>query len=117
MIEQLTLSAELADGGLELLAVEADVASGRCTGARAAARVELRAAILGALAEGVLGTRRIAAVFGVSRETVRALRAVGLRTGELDQHKQRLGRSFIALAEAAADRMMDEIDDLSLIHI
>jgi len=110
--EQLSLSAEITDAGMELLQVDADARAGRCTGARLAARSEMRDGILAALAEGAVGTRRIAAMFGVSREAVRALRARAVQTGDLDQIKQRLGRSFLALAEAASDRMLDEIDEM-----
>jgi hypothetical protein len=110
--EQLSLSAEITDAGMELLAVDQDARAGRCTGARLAARTEMRDGILAALAEGAVGTRRIAAMFGVSREAVRALRARAVQSGDLDQIKQRLGRSFLALAEAASDRMLDEIDEM-----
>ena len=110
--EQLTLSAEISDAGMELLHVDQDAKAGRCTGARLEARREMRDGILAALAEGAVGTRRIAAMFGVSREAVRALRARAIQTGDLDQVKQRLGRSFLALAEAASDRMLDEIDEM-----
>lgn len=112
MSEQLTLSAELVDGGIELLSIEADVKAGRCTAARALARQELRQAALDLLAEGVLGTRRIAQLLGISRETVRALRATALASGELDHAKQALGRSMIGLAHAARDRIMDELDEM-----
>lgn len=110
--EQLSLSAEITDAGMELLRVDLDAKAGRCTGARLEARREIRDGILAALAEGAVGTRRIAAMFGVSREAVRALRARAIQAGELDQIKQRLGRSFLALAEAASDRMLDEIDEM-----
>ena len=110
--EQLSLSAEITDAGMELMQVEADAKAGRCTGARLEARREMRDGILAALAEGAVGTRRIAAMFGVSREAVRALRARAVQTGDLDHIKQRLGRSFLALAEAASDRMLDEIDEM-----
>ena len=110
--EQLTLSAEIQDAGMELLRVDQDAKAGRCTGARLEARIEMRDGILAALAEGAVGTRRIASMFGVSREAVRALRARAVQTGDLDQVKQRLGRSFLALAEAASDRMLDEIDEM-----
>lgn len=110
--EQLSLSAEISDAGLELLAIEADAKAGRCTGVRLEARREMRDGILAALAEGAVGTRRIAAMFGVSREAVRALRARAVQSGDLDHVKQRLGRSFLALAEAASDRMLDEIDEM-----
>ena len=110
--EQLQLSAEITDAGMELLSIEADARAGRCTGARLEARRELCEGILRVLAEGAVGTRRIAAMFGVSREAVRALRMRAVQSGDLDQVKQRLGRSFIALAEAASDRMLDEIDEM-----
>lgn len=110
--EQLALSAELSEAGLELLSIEADVRAGRCTGARALARQDIRRAALDMLAEGALGSRRIAQILRVSRETVRALRRQALASGELGQAKEGLGRSLIALADAARDRIADEIDEM-----
>ena len=110
--EQLALSAEITDAGLELLTIEADARAGRCTGARLEAREGLRDGILAALAEGAVGSRRIALMFGVSREAVRALRMRAIQSGELDHVKQRLGRSMIALADAARERIIDEIDEM-----
>jgi len=108
---QLTL-AGLSDGiGEELLTVEADRASNRCTAACLDARVELRAAILHALAEG-LGTRRVAAAYGVSREVVRALRRQALNSGELDHAKEELARDALDLARRTIDRIADEIDEM-----
>lgn len=108
---QLTL-ASLTDGlGEELLTVEADRASNRCTAACLDARVELRSAILNALAEG-LGTRRVAAAFGVSREVVRALNRQALNSGELDHAKEELARDALDLARRTIDRIADEIDDM-----
>lgn len=110
--EQLQLSAEITDAGMELLSIEADARAGRCTGARLSAREGLRDGILAALAEGAVGSRRIARIFGVSREAVRALRMRAIQSGELDQIKQQLGRSYIALADAARERIVDEIDEM-----
>lgn len=110
--EQLALSAEITDAGMELLSIEADARAGRCTGARLEAREGLRDGILAALAEGAVGSRRIALMFGVSREAVRALRMRAIQSGELDQVKNRLGRSMIALADAARERIFDEIDEM-----
>lgn len=110
--EQLQLSAEITDAGMELLTIEADARAGRCTGARLSAREGLRDGILSALAEGAVGSRRIARIFGVSREAVRALRMRAIQSGDLDQVKQQLGRSYIALADAARERIVDEIDEM-----
>lgn len=105
------MHAALGTEGYELLSVESDRKANRCTAACLDARSELRAAILGSLAESV-GTRRVAQAFNVSREVVRALKKQALESGELDQHKQRLGMDALALASATIDRISDELDDM-----
>lgn len=110
--EQLTL-AGVAGAGEELLCIEADKASNRCTAASIAAREGLRALILAALAHG-LGTRRVAEAMSVSREVVRALRAQVIKSGELDQVKKDMAADYYALADAARERIMDEIDRVPL---
>jgi predicted XRE-type DNA-binding protein len=110
--QQLTL-AGLADGvGLELLSVEADRAANRCTASSLDAREELRAAILHCIAEGRLGTRRIASVFGVSREVVRALWKKAAETQELDHFKKEAANSYGHLSRLAVERMIEEIDEM-----
>lgn len=110
--KQLTL-AGLTDGqGLELLSIDADRAANRCTAAGLDARIELRAAILHCIAEGRLGTRRIADVFGVSRETVRALWRKASESCELDHYKKEVANSYGHLARLAVERMVEEIDDM-----
>ena len=110
--QQLTL-AGLADGqGLELLSIEADRAANRCTAAGLDARTELRAAILHCIAEGRLGTRRIADVFGVSRETVRALWRKASESCELDHYKKEVAASYGHLARIAVERMIEEVDEM-----
>lgn len=111
MDDQLTMHAALGTDGDELLTIDRDLKSGRCTAACLDARQNLRREILNALAEN-LGTRRVAKAFGVSREVVRALYRVALESGELDHHKQRLGRDAFSLASATIDRIADEIDDM-----
>lgn len=108
---QLSL-AGLTDGvGEELLRLDADRASNRCTASCLSARTELRAAILHALAEG-LGTRRVSQAYGVSREVVRALRRQALNSGELDHAKEELARDALDLARRTIDRIADEIDEM-----
>lgn len=110
--QQLTL-AGLTDGqGLELLRIEQDRAANRCTAASLEARAELRAAILHCIAEGRLGTRRIADVFGVSREVVRALWRKAAETQELDHYKKEVANGYAHLARLAVERMTEEIDDM-----
>ena len=92
--------AALGQEGDELLSIESDRKASRCTARCLDARADLRAAVLGAVAEGQ-GSRRVAAAFGVSREVVRALRRQALGSGELDQHKQSLGLDALALAREA----------------
>ena len=111
MDTQLTMHAALGTDGMELLSIDNDRKTGRCTGACLGARQNLRVGILDALAES-LGTRRVAQAFGVSREVVRALKKQALESGELDQHKQRLGLDALALASATIDRISDELDDM-----
>jgi hypothetical protein len=106
--------AGLQSDGAELLSIEADKAANRCTAGSLAAREGVRAAILSALADGCLGTRRIADAFSVSREVVRALRAQCIKSGELDQVKKVMAGEFFALADAARERLMDEIDKVPL---
>ncbi len=109
---QLTL-AGITDGqGLELLSIDADRAANRCTAAGLDARTELRAAILHCIAEGRLGTRRIADVFGVSRETVRALWRKAAESQELDHYKKEAAASYGHLARLGVERMIEEIDDM-----
>ena len=103
--------AALGQEGDELLSIENDRKSGRCTARCLDARADLRAAVLGAVAEGQ-GSRRVAAAFGVSREVVRALRRQALGSGELDRHKQSIGLDALALAREAIDRCRDEIDEM-----
>ena len=103
--------AALGQEGDELLSIDGDRRSGRCTARCLDARADLRAAVLGAIAEGQ-GSRRVAAAFGVSREVVRALRRQALGSGELDQHKQSLGLDALALAREAIDRCRDEIEEM-----
>jgi hypothetical protein len=103
--------AALGQEGDELLSIENDRKGGRCTARCLDARADLRAAVLGAVAEGQ-GSRRVAAAFGVSREVVRALRRQALESGELDQHKQSIGLDALALAREAIDRCRDEIDEM-----
>ena len=103
--------AALGQEGDELLSIENDRKSGRCTARCLDARADLRAAVLGAVAEGQ-GSRRVAAAFGVSREVVRALRRQALGSGELDRHKQSLGLDALALAREAIDRCRDEIEEM-----
>jgi hypothetical protein len=103
--------AALGQEGDELLSIEGDRKAGRCTARCLDARADLRAAVLGAVAEGQ-GSRRVAAAFGVSREVVRALRRQALESGELDQHKQSIGLDALALAREAIDRCRDEIDEM-----
>ena len=94
-----------------MLSIESDRKASRCTARCLDARADLRAAVLGAVAEGQ-GSRRVAAAFGVSREVVRALRRQALGSGELDQHKQNLGLDALALAREAIDRCRDEIEEM-----
>ena len=103
--------AALGQEGDELLSIESDRKASRCTARCLDARADLRAAVLGAVAEGQ-GSRRVAAAFGVSREVVRALRRQALGSGELDQHKQNLGLDALALAREAIDRCRDEIEEM-----
>lgn len=103
--------AALGQEGDELLSIEGDRKAGRCTARCLDARADLRAAVLGAIAEGQ-GSRRVAAAFGVSREVVRALRRQALGSGELDLHKQSLGLDALALAREAIDRCRDEIEEM-----
>ena len=103
--------AALGQEGDELLSIEGDRKAGRCTARCLDARADLRAAVLGAVAEGQ-GSRRVAAAFGVSREVVRALRRQALGSGELDHHKQSLGLDALALAREAIDRCRDEIEEM-----
>ena len=103
--------AALGQEGDELLSIESDRKASRCTARCLDARADLRAAVLGAIAEGQ-GSRRVAAAFGVSREVVRALRRQALETGELDRHKQSIGLDALALAREAIDRCRDEIDEM-----
>ena len=105
------MHAALGTEGDELLSIENDRKGGRCTARCLDARADLRAAVLGAVAEGQ-GSRRVAAAFGVSREVVRALRRQALGSGELDQHKQSLGLDALALAREAIDRCRDEIEEM-----
>jgi hypothetical protein len=105
------MHAALGTEGDELLSIEGDRRSNRCTARCLDARADLRAAVLGAVAEGQ-GSRRVAAAFGVSREVVRALRRQALGSGELDQHKQSLGLDALALAREAIDRCRDEIEEM-----
>ena len=110
--QQLTL-AGLTDGqGLELLSIEADRGANRCTAAGLDAREELRAAILHCIAEGRLGTRRIASVFGVSREVVRALWRKAAESCELDHYKKDVANSYGHLARIAVERMIEEVDEM-----
>ena len=103
--------AALNQEGDELLSIEGDRKANRCTARCLDARADLRAAVLGAVAEGQ-GSRRVAAAFGVSREVVRALRRQALESGELDRHKQSIGLDALALAREAIDRCRDEIDEM-----
>jgi len=103
--------AALGQEGDELLSIENDRKGGRCTARCLDARADLRAAVLGAVAEGQ-GSRRVSAAFGVSREVVRALRRQALESGELDRHKQSIGLDALALAREAIDRCRDEIDEM-----
>ena len=105
------MHAALGTEGDELLSIEGDRRSNRCTASCLDARADLRAAVLGAVAEGQ-GSRRVSAAFGVSREVVRALRRQALESGELDQHKQSIGLDALALAREAIDRCRDEIDEM-----
>ena len=108
---QSTMLAALGQEGDELLSIESDRKASRCTARCLDARADLRAAVLGAVAEGQ-GSRRVAAAFGVSREVVRALRRQALESGELDRHKQSIGLDALALAREAIDRCRDEIDEM-----
>jgi hypothetical protein len=103
--------AALGQEGDELLSIESDRKANRCTARCLDARADLRAAVLGAVAEGQ-GSRRVAAAFGVSREVVRALRRQALGSGELDLVKQSIGLDALALAREAIDRCRDEIDEM-----
>ena len=105
------MHAALGTEGDELLSIDGDRKTNRCTARCLDARADLRAAVLGAVAEGQ-GSRRVAAAFGVSREVVRALRRQALASGELDQHKQSIGLDALALAREAIDRCRDEIDEM-----
>lgn len=105
------MHAALGTEGWELLRVVEDRGSNRCTAGCLDARQELRAAILGAVAEGQ-GTRRVSQAFGVSREVVRALRRQALESGELDQHKQSIGLDALALARECIGRIRDEIEEM-----
>ena len=109
--KQSTMLAALGQEGDELLSIENDRRANRCTARCLDARADLRAAVLGAVAEGQ-GSRRVSAAFGVSREVVRALRRQALESGELDQHKQSIGLDALALAREAIDRCRDEIDEM-----
>jgi hypothetical protein len=82
----------------------------RCTGSTAAPTEERRNAIIGACVH--LGTRRVAAAFGVSREVVRALRNEAIRDGKLDHLKEEMGRRALGAADAVLDRLIDEVDSL-----
>lgn len=110
--QQLALAGLVSDG-TELLSIEADKAANRCTAACIEAREALRSLVISSLANG-LGTRRVAEAFGVSRESVRALRAKVIKTGELDQMKKAMAGESFALADAAKERLMDELDDIPL---
>jgi len=103
--------AALGQEGDELLSIENDRKANRCTARCLDARADLRAAVLGAVAEGQ-GSRRVSAAFGVSREVVRALRRQALGSGELDLVKQSIGLDALALAREAIDRCRDEIDEM-----
>jgi hypothetical protein len=105
------MHAALGTEGDELLSIDGDRKTNRCTARCLDARADLRAAVLGAVAEGQ-GSRRVAAAFGVSREVVRALRRQALASGELDQHKQSIGLDALALAREAIDRCRDELDEM-----
>jgi hypothetical protein len=105
------MHAALGTEGDELLSIEGDRRSNRCTARCLDARADLRAAVLGAVAEGQ-GSRRVSAAFGVSREVVRALRRQALESGELDLVKQSIGLDALALAREAIDRCRDEIDEM-----
>jgi hypothetical protein len=109
--EQLSLAGIQSEDGAELLTVDADKASNRCTASSLAAREGLRASILSAVAEG-FGTRRVSAAFGVSREVVRALKRQAIGSGELDHVRKELAAEYFALAHAAVDRMRDEIEEM-----
>lgn len=111
MPDQLTMHAALGTEGHELLSIDGDRKANRCTASCLDARAELRAAILGTLAEGH-GSRRAAQAFGVSREVVRALKKQAIESGELDQVKQSIGLGCYALADATRDRIEDELDDM-----
>lgn len=82
----------------------------RCTGTTAAKLEEKREGIVAACA--VVGTRRAAEAFGVSREVVRALRSEAIRSGKLDQIKEETGRRALAAADRVMDRIEDEVDQL-----
>lgn len=106
---QLTL-AGLSDAiGWELLSLDEDRRSNRCTAACLDARTELRDGIIRALAKGQ-GTATAAAAFGVSREVVRALKRKILETGELDAHKQLLGREATHALDLLLERVRDDVD-------
>lgn len=113
---QLSL-AGLTDGiGEELLRIEDDQAEerrggNRCTAVCLQARVELRDAIIRALAKGQ-GTETVAKAFGVSREVVRALKRMVLQSGELDAHKQQIAREATHAVDLLIDRVREEIDQI-----
>jgi hypothetical protein len=110
--EQLNLAGIDADAtGEELLTIESDRKSNRCTASSLDARQGLRKAILSAVAEG-FGTKRVSVAFGVSREVVRALKRQALDANELDPIKKSLAADAMDLAHRAIDRMADEIDEM-----
>jgi hypothetical protein len=110
--EQLNLAGIDDDAkGEELLTIDADRKSNRCTASSLDARQGLRKAILSAVAEG-FGTKRVSVAFGVSREVVRALKRQALDANELDPIKKSLAADAMDLAHRAIDRMADEIDEM-----
>jgi hypothetical protein len=112
ILEQLNLAGIDADfRGEELLTIDSDRKTNRCTASSLDARQGLRKAILSAVAEG-FGTKRVSAAFGVSREVVRALKRQALDANELDPIKKSLAADALDLAHRAIDRMSDEIDEM-----
>jgi hypothetical protein len=112
ILEQLNLAGIDADAkGEELLTIDSDRKSNRCTASSLDARQGLRKAILSAVAEG-FGTKRVSVAFGVSREVVRALKRQAMSDGELDPIKKSLAADAMDLAHRAIDRMADEIDEM-----
>lgn len=99
--------------GWPIVTVDEDARAGRLTGDRLERIRALRTSMLEALACG-RGVKRVAEEFHVSPQVVRAIRQAAWVSGELTPLKERLGRDFLALADALRERVMENIDDVPL---